>query len=94
MGIVTEKLESQGVLAPGEQGYWKVWGARAGHIRTGDLAMFRWADADEPDEIEIAEVLDRDPCAPKFRCTDGRVLRIGGLMPVIVLRHGDHNTLA
>ena len=38
------ELESQGTLAPGTQGWWKVWGAGVGHVRPGDIILSKLAD--------------------------------------------------
>ena len=94
--IITNTLDAQGVLQPGEEGYWKIWGAHARDVQVGDLLMVRWNKADGSHEIgeyEIAELLDDEVIAPKFRATDGRTFRIGALQKIVLLRKGTHHTL-
>lgn len=61
-GILTARLDAQGVLQPGEQGWWKVWGASARSIRTGDMLMAKRGD--EYFECEVANVDHSSPSHP------------------------------
>lgn len=99
-GITTTKLDAQheengGVLKPGQPGYWQVWGARANDVEVGDLLMVRWDAKDGTHEIKEYEVAAITYGFPtKVRATDGRKFWLGALQHIIVLRYGDHNTLA
>ena len=92
-GIVTEILDAQGVLQPGEKGFWKVWGARIYNIRAGDLLMFKGRDG-TTQECQVESVDHTEIVCPKVVATDGREFRLGALMPIILLRQETHNILA
>ena len=72
-GPFMTKLEAQGDLKPGDQGYWEVWGARAMDIRPGDLVLMRWSQDDEAKRgvhhFAEYEVLEMAPHPPR---EDGR----------------------
>ena len=84
----TETLEAQGELQPGDQGYWKVWGARPNDIRVGDIVMT------DGSEDQVAEIDRSDIVRVRIVTTTGDRFSLGALCPVIVLRWGTHNTLA
>lgn len=74
----TQVIEEQSILQPGEPGYWKVWGARPGHIRSGDVVLLA------PDgEFEFVEETFTAKASPVRvglvingeRCTIGRCAR-------------------
>lgn len=87
-------FEGQGEIAPGTQGYWKVWGARPCDIRTGDLIMTK-----DGDDVRYDLILDRfaakaAPIRQGLVNAEGEQFTLGALTPVIVLRPGTHHTLA
>lgn len=88
-------FEAQEQLQPGTEGWWKVWGAKAHHIRPGDLVLSKKDDG----EVEYTLVFDLFPSkAAPLRVgvvtDDGKQYTFGALQPIIVLRWTDHNTLA
>jgi len=101
--IVTELIDAQnedngGPLAPGQEGFWKIWGAGARDVQAGDLVLVRWADEDGGHHIEeyaIAARLDEgNGIAPKFAAESGEIFRLGMLQRIVVLRWGTGNTLS
>jgi hypothetical protein len=88
---MTATIEAQGRMEPGTTGYWKVWGARPHNVRPGDVVLLAPGD-----EFELVEDTFTAKAAPMRvgLVIDGERLTIGALCPIIVLRHGDHNTLA
>lgn len=97
---LTDALNEQGVLQPGDSGYWKLWGACVMDIETGDLVMCKGASGGSFDQFEITEVLSpregylTDLCRRRFRDAEGEIFSLGMLCPVIVLRKGTHNMLS
>jgi hypothetical protein len=95
---LTDALDAQGVLQPGIEGWWKVWGAMACDIRKGDLIMTKGDAAERYHEYEVAEIIEESgvisACRLRFRSAEGEDIAIGMLCPVIVLRKGTKNTLA
>ena len=88
---ITEMIENQGTLEPGQSGYWKVWGARPRHIRKGDIIL---TDSNGPFEmVEDTFMAKAFPCRVGL-VIGGERLTLGALCPVIVLRYGTHNILA
>jgi hypothetical protein len=58
-----EQASKTGALQPGDQGYWRVWGACARDIQPGDLVLMRWSGDGEAergihhfDEYEVVEM--------------------------------------
>jgi hypothetical protein len=94
---VTRALDAQGTLQPGQDGYWRVWGATVGDIQAADLIMVKPKDG-EITEHEVAEIVPEEGilAAMYLRFIDGigEDVRIGRLCPVVVLRKGTHRTLA
>lgn len=62
----TEIINGQGRLKPGEEGYWRVWGASARDVQPGDIVVLRYADG-EAGEYEVGEYAPREA-----REVDGR----------------------
>lgn len=89
---VTDRLDAQGVLKPGESGLWKVWGARARHIQPGDYLMLKWGD--EVAQHVVADVDHSEPIAARVTAVDGTSFRVGALQPIVLLREDTHNLLA
>ena len=94
--IVTDTLNKQGILAPGEHGYWRVWGADARHIRPDDLLLVRWTNADQSHEITEHKVLlvEEHLCGRRVLDTQGQTFLVGYLGTIVLLREGTKNTLA
>jgi len=96
---VEAALNAQGILQPGQPGYWKVWGAQASDIRPGDLVMVKYEDTGIR-EYEVAELAPRggsnllDVVRPRFLSTAGDLFTVGALQPVEVLRKDIQNRLA
>jgi hypothetical protein len=91
-------FESQGVLQPGETGWWKVWGANPHTIRTGDLVMFKHDNEYETNLITGTFVSNAHPLrvglvSDACEFEDGK-FTLGAFGPVVVVRWGDRNTLA
>jgi hypothetical protein len=84
------QVEAQGVLQPGTEGWWKVWGARVSDIRPGDLVL---SGGDNADLIEGTFEAKAAPVRVGF-IADGERFTLGALVPVIVLRRSTHNLLA
>lgn len=66
----TEIINAQGRLEPGEEGYWKVWGASIRDIQRGDLVILKRATEDGKGEVceyEVGEYAPRE-----VRVTAGR----------------------
>jgi hypothetical protein len=105
-GPVTTRLNAQCALKPGDEGYWKVWGARAIDIRPGDLVMSGWKDEDYDNngvihhaEYEVTEMALFD--APTmnsirvgFIATTGKFGSVGMMQPMQLVRWGTHHELA
>ena len=62
----TEIINTQGRLEPGDEGYWRVWGASVRDIQPGDIVVLRYADG-EACEYEVGEYAPREA-----REVDGR----------------------
>ena len=56
---VTEALNGQGTLRPGQEGWWKVYGAQASDVQAGDLIMVKPRDA-EITEHAITRIVPED----------------------------------
>lgn len=88
---LNEVLDAQPRLQPGEEGWWKVWGARPHNVRAGDAVVL---DADEG-WLYVQETYE--PKTAPMRVgwvVDGERMTYGALAPVVVLRRETHNTLA
>lgn len=87
------ELEAQGVLQPGDEGWWKVWGARPYDIKVGDLVGSNDGDKVVWDLIDATFTAKAAPVRVGLS-SDGNQFTIGGGCPVVVLRRGTKNTLA
>jgi hypothetical protein len=87
-------FESQGALPPGTPGYWKVWGAKASHVRTGDIILSKSGDATHTDYVSGTFESKSAPMRRGFLDADGNQFTVGALAPIIVMRWSDHNLLA
>lgn len=90
--------EAQGVLQPGDEGWWQLWGARPMHLQAGDL--FCWKPGDGSGSV--SPWLEVDRCEPTMfgmkvwtvNEVDQRPWSIGDWCIVAVVRRGTHNMLA
>lgn len=104
LGIVEQLLEDQGALEPGQDGYWKVFGAMAYDVQQGDLVMVGWKDRETGetgvDQYQVAALAPRedqpfmDQVRPRFRSPSGEFFTIGALQPIQLVRWGTHHVLA
>lgn len=88
------EAEAQGSLAPGEPGWWKVWGARVLDIRAGDMVL--WQSKEGWQEVMLVESLYRAKSYPMRWgvVVEGTEQTVGSLMQIVLLRKGTSNTLA
>lgn len=86
-------FEAQGVLEPGTEGWWKVWGAQVHHVQAGDLVG---SLVDGEMDWFLVEELFEAKAAPLRQgfVTDGERTTLGVLCPIVLLRRGTHNVLA
>jgi hypothetical protein len=105
---VSALIDAQGILQPGEPGYWQIWGANITHAEEGDLLLVRWEDKETPPNVTIGEyiIASIDPDPPwcpvitAASTTDppyppnGERFRVGMGQRITLLRQGTHNTLA
>jgi len=87
-----EEVKAQGILKPGDYGWWKVWGAQPKDIQPGDVVMVK-GDEDWT-EITGLFLSNAHPVRLGFWGEGGNRFTIGALCPVVVLRRGTHNMLA
>lgn len=89
------ELDAQGAIAPGVEGWWKVWGARPYDVKAGDLVLY-----DHTKEGSEGWALIEDTFTPKAYpirvgwVAEGEKFTMGAGVPIIVLRRGTHHTLA
>lgn len=87
-----EQAREQGTLQPGEQGWWKVWGASVKDVQAGDILLEKgWQ---EPTLIHDTFKAKADPIRKGFVSAEGKTFTLGVLVDVVVLRQGTKNTLA
>lgn len=87
-------FEAQGSLAPGSEGFWKVWGAQVRHILPGDLVLTLLDDEVKADLVADLFEAKAHPVRQGFISAEGDRFTLGALLPVIVLRWDTHNILA
>ena len=86
-------FEAQGRLEPGQEGWWKVWGAAVRHVQVGDLILTQVDGEPKWDLIVDTFEASAAPLRRGLASDTGR-FTLGALAPVIVLRWGTKNTLA
>lgn len=86
---VRAEIEAQGVLQPGEPGWWEVWGASPQDVRTGDYLLF--GDGEEM-YIQYAERASNGWQVRYQR--DGEWYRMGLGCRLVLLRRGTRHTLS
>lgn len=112
LGPFSQRLQDQkdshsgDALKPGQEGYWKVWGARAVDIRPGDLVMSGWKDKDYENngvlhhaEYEVMEMASfTAPTMNSIRVgfidSTGTFGSVGMMQAMVLMRWGTGNTLA
>lgn len=109
-GPVMQRLYDQedagNVKESGDQGWWRVWGARAIDIRPGDLVMSGWKDDGEDGEIimrhaeyEVVEMASftaptMNTLRVGFIASTGLFSSVGMMQPMELVRWTDGNKLA
>jgi len=91
--MTVEELEAQGVLNPGEAGWWKVWGASVADVLPGDLVGSK---VDGEVTLDLVEGTFESKAAP-LRVgfvVDGKRVTFGALAPIVLFRRGTGGTLA
>lgn len=89
------RFEAQGKLQPGDEGYWKVWGARPRHIRAGDIVMSKNDGDDSVETYEVEELFLAKAHPMRIGLVvKGERTTIGALCPIVLVRWGTHNMLA
>jgi hypothetical protein len=98
---MTEVLDAQGRMEPGDEGWWKVWGASMQDVRQGDLIMAGLRKDDGTKEVVehfVREVVYeggiKDAIWLNFIDLHGEKRGIGMLCPVAIVRRGTHNILS
>jgi hypothetical protein len=96
-----EAQEARGPLRAGTEGWWKVWGATMQDVRDGDLIIARVRRDDgtrEDVQYAVRRIIPEDGILGaiwlRFITGTGDDRRLGRACPVVVYRHGTHNTLA
>jgi hypothetical protein len=87
-----DQLEADTRLQPGDNGWWRVWGAGPLHAKPGDIIVTM-----NGDELTFDEVVDVIPREMRvvFVKPDGSVFRMGmGFRGLMVFRRGTKNVLA
>lgn len=89
------EFESQPALDPGQDGWWKVWGASPQDIRAGDLVFTRGEADGDVDSFFVQETFTSKAAPMRVGIVvDGRQQSIGALAPIVLVRRGTKNTLA
>ena len=86
------QMESETRLQPGEEGWWRLWGARTYHIKVGDVIV----TLDQPNLLfdEVVELEDK-PTHVRYKNQDGNWWTMGhGNTKWLLYRKGTKNTLA
>jgi hypothetical protein len=87
------EFEAQGVLQPGDEGWWKVWGAGTRHIRPGDIVMHK-CDGEVLTEYVTDTFTAKAAPLRVGVVIGGERVTLGALVPIVLLRRGTRNTLA
>lgn len=84
----------QSTLQPGEEGWWRVWGASARDIRAGDIVCTK-DSSDYPDVAFVEETFTaRSHPIRVGIVVEGQRQTLGALVPILLVRKGTHNTLS
>jgi hypothetical protein len=87
------EFEAQGAIPSGTEGWWRIWGASARHVRAGDLVLTL---VDDELKYDLVQELFEAKAAPMRwgYVADGERLTLGALYPFHLLRWGTKHTLA
>jgi hypothetical protein len=88
------QVEAQGTIAPGTDGWWKVWGATWSHVRAGDLVLTKVDGEATPTLVADLFEAKAAPARVGIVTDDEQRVTFGALCPLVLLRRGTHNTLA
>lgn len=86
MGAI-EEIEAQGTLEPGQDGWWRVWGASILDVKAGDVVI------DTEGAYEVHEVTGRTLTQVVLQTSEGEIC-VGMMARINVVRKTTHNTLA
>jgi len=87
------EAEAQGPLKPGDEGWWKVWGARPQDVRAGDMVL--WQDSQGQEAMLIEECFQSKAWPMRQGwIVEAEPLTFGSLAQIVLLRRGTCNTLA
>lgn len=87
------QFEAQDTLQPGEEGWWKVYGATVRNARKGDLILSKVDDEIVPTLVEDTFKAKAYPMRAGIIC-DGAKCTFGALSAIVLMRRGTHNMLA
>jgi hypothetical protein len=91
--VAIREFEAQPTLQPGDEGWWKVWGASPDDIKAGDIVLVKDSDGN----VETLFIEDTFLAKSVTRVgvvIDGERQTLGRLCPIILVRKGTRNTLA
>lgn len=88
------EAQDQGVLKPGEPGWWQVWGANPHSIRAGDLVLSLVDDEMVPTYVADLFPSKAAPMRVGVVTDNGERVTFGALSKIVLLRRGTHNMLA
>jgi hypothetical protein len=96
MGAVEEcrtQMESDTRLQPGQEGWWRVWGAKTWDVKVGDIIVTSEEEGLVFDEVTELSI---EPTRLKYVNQDGKTWTIGhaSRQNWFLYRKGTHNTLA
>lgn len=86
---IRAEIEAQPVLHPGDEGWWKVYGARVRDIRPGDYVLCK-----DGEEFYVQDTYQGLDLIRPGIVIDGVRSSIGILHPITLLRKGTRATLA
>lgn len=89
-----QKFENQPTLTPGQEGYWKVWGARVSNIRPNDIILTKQGDDSVCNFITDTFTSKAYPMRMGFVDENGERFTLGAMSSVVVVRLSTHNILA
>lgn len=90
---VKAELEAQPVPQPGEEGWWRIWGAMARHIEPGDVVLHNVDGEVQVDLIQDTYLAKNAPLRLGV-VVDGERCTFGALTEIVLMRRGTRNTLA
>lgn len=82
-----EEIEAQGALEPGQEGWWRVWGASILDVKAGDVVV------DRTGAYEVFEVKGRTLTQVVMETSEGEI-RAGMMAQIKLIRKSTHNILS